>query len=341
LWFGQFIHGVLEEAYRRYRRHRDNTGEEVIASGAELQEILELIARRLAANGLRPRNANLDSVGRERAIIAVTELGPELFPIINEAEIPLNGTRRLPFERWPHDLPHRESDRYEMAGVVDVITEVQLDDPSLANNRVIEAIVGVLPKPFPTQFEVVVDYKGMRRPSIRPGGTGPDYWSIYEWQLQTYAQLRTIRPGAPPVLAGVLVFVNELHPTWADLEALRREVDAGLTDVGPDRGSESESLLQTKRKRGAPPPTFSFDFRLRRALRVVPISRNSQDAASSHFDNVVFNIELSRARERRSPHILAEWPTNASDDATCVACDWRTICPEHPAVVPILPTEEA
>src|ERR1700759_4281659 len=79
LWFGQFIHGVLEEAYRRYRRHRDNTGEEVIAKGTELQEVLDLIARRLAANGLRPRNANLESVGRERAIVAVTELGPELF----------------------------------------------------------------------------------------------------------------------------------------------------------------------------------------------------------------------------------------------------------------------
>ncbi len=101
LWFGQFIHGVLEEAYRRYRRHRDETGIGLIVAGAELEDVLDLIGRRLAVGGLRPRNAALEAVGRERAIVSVTELGPELFPIINEAEIPLSGTRRLPFDRWP------------------------------------------------------------------------------------------------------------------------------------------------------------------------------------------------------------------------------------------------
>jgi hypothetical protein len=44
------------------------------------------------------------------------------------------------------------------------------------------------------------------------------------------------------------------------------------------------------------------------------------------------------ARERSSPHILTEWPNNPTDEATCVACDWKTICPAHygqaPAVVP-------
>src|SRR5438477_6629482 len=83
LWFGQFIHGVLEETYRRYRRQRDEHGVGAIAVGGELGEILDLIARRLAANGLRARNADLESVGRTRALAAVQELGPELFPIIN------------------------------------------------------------------------------------------------------------------------------------------------------------------------------------------------------------------------------------------------------------------
>lgn len=341
LWFGQFIHGVLEEAYRRYRRQRDEAGVGVIASGEELRGILELIERRLAASGLRARNADLEAVGRERAIVAVTELGPELFPIINEAEIPLSGTRRLSFDRWPRDLLRRESDRYEMAGVVDVITEVQLDDPSLATNRLVRAIVAALPAPSPTEFEVIVDYKGMRRPPTRSKEAGPDFWRIYEWQLQTYARLRAVQPGARPVLAGALIFVNELDPTWADVESLRREADAGRTDVSPGPGTDDERLLTTRRTRGSTPPAFSFDFRLQRALRVVAVSPASQAAAASHFDKVVFDIELSRARERRSPHILTEWSTNASDDATCVACDWRTICPEHPTAIPGLPADDA
>jgi hypothetical protein len=341
LWFGQFIHGVLEEAYRRYRRRRDETGIGLVVAGDELEDVLELIHRRLAANGLRARNANLEAVGRERAIAAVTELGPELFPIIDEAEIPLNGTRRLPFDRWPATLPRRESDRYEMAGIVDVITEIQLDDPALANNRVVHAIVSALAAPFPSEFEVIVDYKGMRRPPSEVRRGQPDYWSIYEWQVQTYARLRSVQAHARPVLAGALIFLNELHPTWSDLDALRREATAGHTDVAPRMGTEDARLLAAKRQRGAEPPALSFEFRLERALRVIPVSTSSQDSAAAHFDDVVFEIEVSRAKERRSPHILAEWPTNASDDATCAACDWRTICPEHPTAVAALPAEEA
>jgi hypothetical protein len=143
-------------------------------------------------------------------------------------------------------------------------------------------------------------------------------------------------------MAGALVFLNELHPTWSDVEALRREVNDGRTDVVPAAASEDERRLAIPRpRRGGPPPLLSFEFRLDRALRVVPVSAATQDAAALQFDQVVFDIELSRARERKSPHILAEWPTNASDNATCVACDWRTVCPEHPTAVPTLPAEEA
>jgi hypothetical protein len=68
------------------------------------------------------------------------------------------------------------------------------------------------------------------------------------------------------------------------------------------------------------------------------VSKASIAVAAASFDNVVLDIELARARERSSPHILTEWPNNPTDEATCVACDWKTICPAHdgqaPAVVP-------
>lgn len=344
LWFGQFIHGVLEETFRRYRRQRDATGEGVVPAGAELDDILDLVQRRLAARGLRPRNANLEAVGRKRAVVSVAELGPELFPVISEAEIPLGGTRRLPLARWPKSLPRRESDRYEMAGVVDVITEIPLDGPTLADNRIIRSIVGVLPKTVPSQFEVIVDYKGMRRPPAKPLNGQPNYWSIYEWQLQTYARLRLVQHRAQdsprPVVAGALVFLNELYQTWADIEALRTEIRDGRTDVAPEKGSDDDRLLQSRRSKLDPPPVLSFAFRLARALRVIPVSATSQGLAAAHFDQVVFDIEVARARERQSPHILTEWRPNASDQATCAACDWRTICPEHPTAVTVLPSEE-
>lgn len=341
LWFGQFIHGVLEETYRRFTRHEEQSGHGQIAAGDELDEVLELIGRRLAAQGVRPRNANLEAVGRERAKVAVAELGPELFPIINEAEIPLSGTRHLPVKGWPGGIPRRESDRYEMAGIVDVITEIQIDNPGLRSNRIVQALIEALPEGLPEQFEVIVDYKGMRRPPSVAPKAGPNYWNVYEWQLQTYARLRSVQPTARPVVGAALVFLNELHQTSSDIGALRQEIRKRETDVLPESGSADERLLSRPARTGQPPPLLSFDYRLARALRVVPVSDASQQAAAAEFDRVVFDIEVSRARERQSPHILTEWETNASDDATCAACDWRTICPEHPDILPSLPADEA
>lgn len=336
LWFGQFIHSVLEEAFLHYRARGDGT----VVGDQELTEILDLVARRLAAKGLRPRNRELEKIGQDRARIAVKQLGPELFPIISQAEIPLNGTRHMPLDRWPKSLPGRESDRYEMAGVIDVITEVALDDPELGNNRIVSAIMRRLDGPLPNKFEVIVDYKGMRRPPVKSPARVPDYWSIYEWQLQTYATLRSLQPDARPVAAGVLVYLNELRPSASDIAALKRELRGGLTDVVPAPGSNDEQFLGSGKSRGFV-PDLSFNYRLKRALRIVPISTETQQVAAQHFDEVVLDIEIARAKERQSSQIRQQYPTNPFDDATCVACDWRTICPAHPDVTAALPSEIA
>ena len=307
LWFGQFIHGVLEEAFLRYRARGDGT----VVGEQDLNEILDLVARRLAANGLRPRNRNLEEIGQHRARVAVRQLGPELFPIISQAEIPLNGTRHIPLDRWPKSLPRRESDRYEMAGIIDVITEVALDDPAMGKNRIVSPIMSALKGPLPNKFEVIVDYKGMRRPPTSRPARAPDYWSIYEWQLQTYATLRSLQPDSRPVAAGVLVYLNELRPSVGDINALRREIRGGLTDVVPAPGSNDEQFLNSDKSRGFV-PDLSFNFRLKRALRIVPINSESQQTAAQHFDDVVLDIEIAQAKERQSPHIRKQWPKTRS-----------------------------
>jgi len=335
MWFGQFIHGVLEEAFLRYQASGEIVGQD------ELNEILELVARRLAASGLRPRNRDLEEMGQQRARTAVHELDPELFPLISQAEIPLNGTRHLPLSEWPKSLPRRESDRYEMAGVVDVITEMTLDNSTTAGKRLVAAIKSALPRGLNGPFEVIVDYKGMRRPpktSSRRGG--PDFWSIYEWQLQTYATLRALQPDSKPVAAGVLLYLNELRPSSSDITSLRKEIRQGLTDVVPEPGSSDERVLRSEKSRGSI-PELSFAFRLKRALRIIPITKESQENAARNFDRVVFEIEVARAKEQQSPRIREQWPKDASDEATCVACDWRPVCPDHRDVSAKLPSESA
>jgi len=119
--------------------------------------------------------------------------------------------------------------------------------------------------------------------------------------------------------------------------------DPGLPLRGAGSGVEGRSPSDDRatRSRIWLSSFSSFNFRLKRALRIVPISRESQQDAAQHFDDVVLDIETARAKERQSPHIRRQWPTNRFDDATCVACDWRVVCPAHPDVTTSLTTESA
>ena len=236
------------------------------------------------------------------------EIGPHLFPLIHRAEVRLTGARLLP--PIPEPLQFRVADRYEMVGVVDVVTHVQLADPSLATNPIVTALKAKLGIGLPPEFEVIVDYKGMRRPPVPGAGGKNSLWTQYEWQLQTYGELRRVQPDALSVVAGVLLYVNELHPTRSDLELLKDEIANGTTDVPPAPGSPTDVALKQWKTRDKVLPPLPFDYRLARALRVVPITAASIASALQSFDGVVRDIETClgqrSARLARSPGLDQE-----------------------------------
>lgn len=329
-WFGEFIHGVLEEAFRRYR--------DSVLKGApslppwpapDLDDIRRLIKARLGARGLYAWNPDLEQLGDERAITAVQELGPHLFPLIHRAEVRLTGAHPLPPIQG--SLQFRVADRYEMVGVIDVVTHVQLADPSLAGNPIVGALKAGLGPALQAKFEVIIDYKGMRRPPQPKTGAKGSLWTQYEWQLQTYGELRGKQPDALDVAAGVLLYANELHPTRSDLERLKQEVASGQTDVPPPAGSADEAALKAWRTRDKHLPQLSFSFRLKRALRVVPITPQSVAQSLGAFDAVVKDIETCRGREVHGAGVLQAWDRNSSEEDTCVVCDSRTFCPDYQA----------
>jgi hypothetical protein len=216
-WFGEFIHGVLEEAFRRYR--------DSVLRGTptlppwppeELDDIRELIKVRLGSRGLYAWSPDLEELGDDRATTVVQELGRHLFPLIHRAEVRLTGARLLP--TIPGDLQFRVADRYEMVGIVDVVTHVQLSDPSFSANPIVGNLRAGLSSALPSEFEVIIDYKGMRRPPVPKPGAKGSLWTQYEWQIQTYGELRRKQPDSLGVAAGVLLYVNELHPSRSDLE---------------------------------------------------------------------------------------------------------------------------
>ena len=331
LWFGEFIHGVLEEAFRRYKESVLRGDPQLPPWSEELvEEIRTLIKQRLAARGLRPWEEDLERLGDRRAEAAIQELGPHLFPLIHKAEVRLHGARDLP--AIADELKFREADRYEMVGVVDVVTHVQLDDPDHAENLLVLLVKGELRRQgleLPNEFEIIIDYKGMRRPSASATGKG-SLWEQYEWQIQTYAELRRKQADALPVAAGVLLYVNELAPTASDLVALKQEAKAGTTDVAPSEGTDAALQLHAW-SRGNELPELSIDFRLARAIRVVPVTEVSVPAALRQFDQVVQRIETCRGKEASGSSVIEAWERNHHEEQTCVVCDSRTFCPDYQA----------
>ncbi|WP_161603760.1 PD-(D/E)XK nuclease family protein [Noviherbaspirillum massiliense] len=323
LWFGEFIHGVLEEAFRRYQE-RFKKGEHALPPWAadELNSIFELIKKRLSARGLVPWDDDLERLGDLRATAAIQEMGPHLFPLIHRAEVRLYGARALPSidKSWEF----READRYEMVGVIDVVTHVELQDPKHQDNPIVRAVLASLPKMPVENFEVIIDYKGMRRPPV----SGGSYWAQYAWQLQTYGELRRRQPDALPVAAGVLVYLNELYPTKTDFETIRREVKRGKTDIPPKLGSEAEAILKSWPSKEKEAPLLPFDYRLQRSLRALPINDESIADALNAFDEVVKRIETCKGKEAKGLPVMDAWERNASDENTCTVCDSRTYCPD-------------
>ena len=326
LWFGEFIHGVLEESFRRYKDTvLAGTAKPPPWTTADVQEICDLIKTRLAARGLRPWDKDLEVLGDLRAATAIQDLGPHLFPLIHKAEVRLHGARMLP--AIDPKLQFRVADRYEMVGVVDVVTHIELSDPALANNLIVKHLKANLGPNLPKKFEIIIDYKGMRRPGNFAMGAG-SLWEQYAWQIQTYAELRRKQADALPVVAGVLLYVNELSPTSGDLSELKKEAKAGMTDVAPASGSVEGTLLSAWTP-GKPTPDLPFEFRLRRAFRIVQVNKTSVETALLNFDEVVKRIETCRGREVFGDGVLKSWERNPAEEQTCVVCDSRTFCPDY------------
>lgn len=325
LWFGQFIHAVLEESYRIVKEKRKGLPP---WAKPELDDIFDRIDRRLAARNIVCWDQDSEDLGRRRATVAINELGPALFPLINQAEVRVRGARKLP--PLSSGKPPRIVDRYEMLGVIDVVTHIELFSKKLRDNELLNLIVEEFPEMPPDEFEVIVDYKGMSRPSpVEAGKIG--LWEIYAWQVHTYAHLRSLLT-TKPIIAGVLIYLNELANTKSDFEklqiALRRKDEDELL---PDAGSEDEKLLRTWKsaKPSDEPPQLSFNYRLKRAVRVVPITQESIDKSLIEFDGVVGRIEKCLADEIRSGKLINSWERNAAHEPTCAACDTRTYCPEY------------
>ena len=328
LWYGEFLHGTLELAFRYWqeqhasgramppfpwpcsqRQWRGDTPEWLDHDIGRLADIIEesLKHQGKQANSTAARNS-----AYKRVDAAINRLGPDLFPLISAAEQRVIGTRGVA----DGEIEVR-CDQYEVHGVIDVLTSLTLSGHS-RDNLVREHLHRICPE-LQGKFEVIVDYKGTRRPLMNE-----QEWDHGNWQIQTYAWLRERQHDSLPVAAGILLYINELTPSDAEIRAVRRGIDSELTDVVP-KGSDSQIIRMWRP--GQDLSQLSPTYLLERAIRVIPITPESIKIALGQFDGVVRMVEEDIANEASGRDILNAWSPTCQDRGTCAACDFRHFCP--------------
>lgn len=151
MWFGEFIHGVMETAYRLWQGNhfpfpwpctptQFNAAPPANRAPHDIGTIGDLVELTLAAAGKSPRSRDLRNSAYRRAVLAVNEIAPPLFPLITAVEERVVGTRLLP----PVSGPALRAQMYELHGVMDVLSSVGV--AATANNIICDAVRAALPQ---------------------------------------------------------------------------------------------------------------------------------------------------------------------------------------------------
>lgn len=348
LWFGEFIHGIMEEAYLKYN---DDHKSFPWDWKKDIRPLEELIDKRLQVRGLYPpekyychfthpnNNQAQCSTNQHphkllysfRAETAINKLGPYLFPLIDNAEILLKGMRNMP----NYKDGYSRSNYYSINGVIDVLSSIKIEenikpqkslDEYKQKNIILEYLLkdedfqNNIKKISSDEYEIIIDYKGMKRPPLNSKN-----WIRHNWQIQTYAWLRGMQEGSKPVAAGIIFYLNELAPSNEDLQLIKEDLENNLSDVSGHSRDENLIKQWNVNKKY---PKLSEKFMMDRCVRIVGIKDKSINFALKKFDEVVGDIENSTICELAGKNIKQSWKADA-DERTCNACDFKTFCDKH------------
>ena len=344
-WFGEFIHGVLEEAYLEW----NSTKKEFPWNWKkDIRPIEDMIDIRLQVDGLYPYDDNffysllnselsIEDLNEEehkklasrRAEKAINIWGPHLFPLIDSTELLIKGIRKMP----NYDKNTSRSNYYGITGVVDVLTSIRINDnPDDCGNKIIEFLKKdpefkkKIASSDSDEYEIIIDYKGMKRPPEKSASEFNNPWENHEQQILTYSWLRKQQEDAKPIYAGIIFYLNELAPSKEEIGLMREEIAHDLTDDGIDYtcfGDDVDLLMNWNQDDES--LELSDEFKITRSIRIINIDDDEIDKSLDKFDNVVLNIESSLIKEIKGCKIQEAW-RGKSDEKTCGACDFRTFC---------------
>lgn len=357
LWFGEFIHGVMEEAFLKWKHEKIPFPWDW---KKDIRPIEDMIDLRLQVRGLYPPEEHFFTINHPdvnmqiedldernhkklasaRAEKAINIWGPHLFPLIDSAELLIKGLREMP----NYDENTSRSNYYGINGVIDVLSSIKINKTKKQstldnyNNRILEFL-----KKDPEfqkkideineedEYEIIIDYKGMKRPPMNYKKSDNKSWLQHEWQIQTYSWLRSKQEDSKPIIAGVIFYLNELVPSKEDLFAIQQDLHTNLTDIPRNENEYKKDIeLIENWDEDLKVPELSEKFKIDRSIRIININEIEREKALKEFDNVVANIENSLIKEIKGCNIQDSWKANA-DERTCNACDFKTFCKKHKA----------
>ncbi len=399
LWFGSFIHGVMEQLFYVYHegvpippplkpvclpeKEVDQTVtsmeyvdyfdfiddvKECDKSCSErrcLYRICYEVATRLASKRIFARSKVMISNAIFRINLLLNEIGTQLIPLIKAAEIPLKGIRRYegqPFnyEKFKNLVKGSRTAFYEIHGIIDVITRFDIEEflnaiksedsskplrniilekigqhfyPDIfetdnAYINLMETVINNLERDFPLGFEIIIDYKGQIRPEISEGSD----WYRHLWQIRTYKWLREQQLQEMPVVAGILLYINEFLPSKQDIKKITRLSKTNKTDL-----VLSDEDIELLKNNAFDPQVYlnkiSVDYRHDRAIRFIDLRDKSKTKDSiEKYDRTVLEIQLCRSIEKQNGN-LEIWDKKGNPEM-CGSCDSRYVCKKEGTVTP-------
>ena len=345
-WFGEFIHGVMEEAYLDWKYQKKEFPWDWKSDIRPIEDEIDL---RLQVRGLYPHDESLffsinqpgsdlkledlnehdhKKLASARAEKAINIWGKHLFPLIDASEILIKGVRPMP----NYDKNVSRSNYYGINGVVDVLTSTKInkihEQSTLYNfdNKIVNFIKKNLDESDIEDYEIIIDYKGMKRPPVKVANTqSEDKWENHKQQILTYSWLRSKQEDSKNISAGIILYLNELVPSIEDLILIKEEIINDLTDVPENDEFYEDIQLILNWQEDDKMPNLSEEFKIARSIRFIEISEKERLKALKKFDRVVEDIENSLIKEMGGCKIQDAWKADA-DKRTCLACDFRTFC---------------
>lgn len=342
LWFGEFIHGVMQEAYLQWDLENTDFPWDW---KTDIRPIEDMIDLKLQVRGLYPQEEHFFTINHPdidmtiddlnehdhkklasaRAEKAINTWGPHLFPLIDSAELLIKGIRNMPH----YNEKTSRSNYYGITGVVDVLSSLKIN--SNMDNKILEFLKRdeefqkIIDSLDDEEYEIIIDYKGMKRPACEHELLEDHTWENHKNQILTYSWLREKQEDSKKVVAGIIFYLNELVPSKEDLIVIQQDIHNNLTDVPKKDEYKKDIKLIENWDEDQKVPELSEEFKIDRSIRIIPIKQEEIDESLKEFDNVVNDIEKSLINEMKGCKIQDAWKAEG-DERTCNACDFKTFC---------------